>query len=369
MSAVDSAKRLVARLKASHLGRSYDRYSQARGNVLAAGIAFFAFFSIGPALIVGFTIFGLVLAGQEELRQQVLGYLDSTLPGLLRTSPGDSGLVDPDDLLQPNLLRLGGAVALLGLLWTGLGWLDATRQGMRAVFGSERWEANMLVTKLRDVGTLATLGLGVLASVLLSLAVNVTTGTLLGLVGIDDGSAVGRVVLPVLGVVVVAAADTLIFLILLRLLPGITLPRRDLLSGAVVGGIGLSLLKASGGLLLGGASSNPLAASAGIVLGLLLWLSLVSRLTLLAAAWAATTASDRGSLVGGQVRTPTPAPPPVASMPHGPREATLPTFGQRSADRTTLAAGAVLGALAAGSLAAVGSGLRGLASVLRADRD
>ena len=54
-----------------------------------------------------------------------------------------------------------------------------------------------------------------------------------------------------------------------------------------------------------------------------------------------------------------PAPEAVDSV-RARTDAGLPTFGQRAADRTSVAAGAVLGAVGAVALGAVGRGIRSL---------
>ena len=76
------------------------------------------------------------------------------------------------------------------------------------------------------------------------------------------------------------------------------------------------------------------------------------------AAWTANDVGSAREAAGVPVGPSTPAIPLA-------RPESLPTFGPRAADRTTLAAGAVLGATGA---MAVGSLLRGVAGVFRRDR-
>lgn len=376
------AKALFTRLKTTHFWRSYERYGDARGNVLAAGVGYFAFFSTFALLAVGFTVFGLVLGNQPALFDEVVAYIDGLLPDLLQTPGNPDAPLDPQSLINRDVLGVAGAIAFAAALFTGLGWLDAARQGIRAVFGEPAKAGNAVLLKLRDVGVLATLGLAVVASALLSVSVNATAGQLLRLAGFE-GSPVGAVVLRVLAILVVLVADSLIFLVVLRLLPAVDAPFRQLRSGAVFGGIGLGVLKLVGGLLLGGESDNPVLKSAAVVVGLLVWMNLIGRLTLLAAAWAATVIDDdaqraaatspvapSGSAVAGRVAgTGRRSAPTSRDVPIGPREATLPTFGQRGQDRTTLAAGVVLGAVAAVGVRVASSAVASIGSVVRHGRD
>lgn len=331
-------KALLARLKATHAYRSWQRYGDARGNVLAGGVAYLGFFSIIPALVLGFTVFGFVLRGQPELFDRVVSYVSTTLPGILRDHAHPDGILDASKPPTPNALSVAGAISLVTLLLSGLGWVDALRQGVRAMFGRPKLAGNPVVAKVEDVGVLATLGVAVLLSAVLSFVVSAAASWALGLVHAQS-STVGHVLLRGLGTLAVLAADFALMVIVLRLMSGIDLPRSDLGQAALVGAVGLGVLKLASGLLLASASRKPLLAGFAVIVGLLVLMNLISRIMLLSAAWAATTATERGHLPG-----PT---PPALPRPAGPRDDVLPTFGPRAADRTAVAAGAVLGLTAA----------------------
>ncbi len=174
-------KALLARLKASHAYRSWQRYNDSRGNVLAGGVAYLGFFSIIPALVLGFTVFGFVLRGQPELFARVVSYVSRTLPGILRDSAHPDGILNASQPPTPNVLSITGAVSLVTLLLSGLGWVDALRQGVRAMFDEPKLRANPVVLKVKDVGVLATLGVAVLLSAVLSFVVSAAATWVLGL--------------------------------------------------------------------------------------------------------------------------------------------------------------------------------------------
>jgi len=181
------------------------------------------------------------------------------------------------------------------------------------------------------------------------------------------------------GLAVSVLADTGLMMLLLRVLSGVPVPWRDLYQGALVGGVGFSVLKLSAATLLPRVTANPLFASIAIVVGLLVWLNLIARLTLIAAAWAA---NDLEEIHAARVRTVElngEQIHPHAFAYAGPRNSlelavpttnvvrgeSLPTFGARSADRTTLAAGAVLGVM---TVVAARAMLRGIRSVVELTR-
>ena len=357
-------KALLARLQATHAWRSWQRYGNARGAVLAGGVTYLGFFSMVPALVLGFTVFGFVLRSQPDLFDRVVASISQTLPGIVSDRANPNGLIDASNPPTPNALTLTGAISLVTMVLGGLGWLDALREGVRAIFGRPPLQINPVKGKLRDLWLLATLGLAVLASGLLSTVVNAAGPFLLGLVGID-GKLLVTVLLSAAAMVVVFVVDLAIMLVVLRLLSGIKLPRKDLMQGAVFGAVGLGVLKLTSGILLKSATSKPLLASFAVIIGLLLLINLISRVMLLAAAWAATTAEGRGHLAAGEGPT---GDAPLSNdqrLPIGPREVSLPSFGQRASDRTTIAAGAVLGVTATLGARTVRRGLRAAAAAVR----
>ena len=274
---------LLARFQASLPWRAWQRYGTARGSVLAGGAAYAAFFSLFPALAVGFTVFGLFVR-DSELQQKVIDAVnDSVGTAVISATPGGDGIVSIDRLVDGNTLTVTGIAGLVGLLFTGLGWLDALREGIRAMFGQRPLEANVVISKLRDIGVLVCFGVAILVSSAAGLGVSAAAGALLRLVGLD-GSLLGRLLLGGLGTLVVLGVDTLIFMVLFRVLAGVSLPAEDLWDAALFGGIALGVLKLLSGFLLNGASNNKFLATAGVLIGLLVWLNLVSRLTLVAAA-------------------------------------------------------------------------------------
>jgi membrane protein len=359
---------LIHRLETSRPGRAWKHYGQARGGVLAGGVAFAAFFSLFPALAVGFTVFGLVLGRGGDLQERVVQAVNSGVgTPIIITHPGGAGIVQLSALTNSRQL---GLIGLVGLLLTGFGWLDSLREGVRAMFDQPPFEGNLFRTKLRDALVLATLGVVLLTSAVGGLIISTAAGTVLGWVGLD-GSLTGKLLLGAASTMLLLVVDVTVFLVIFRLLAGVHVPRHDLWDAALFGAIGLGVLKLFGGLLLHTASSRFLPAEALVIglLGVLVWLNLVSRLTLIAASWGATMAMDRGHLVPAGGREPASEPRAMNGrsvdsdrlskdrlskdrlgkqrLSNGGKPASVPftpVVSQRGADRMSVAAGAVLGA-------------------------
>jgi membrane protein len=399
---MDRLKALWARFQLTSVGRAWKRYGDARGNLLAGGVAYFAFFSLFPVIALAFTIFGLVLRDQPQILDQIRNFLNDTLPGFVKSSPDSSQGIIPIEVPSGTTLTTTGVIGVAFLLWSGLGWLGALRDGIREIFGVPGSPGNFLTDKVRDVGVLCTLGIGLALSAGVTIVASSAARWLAGLVGLGNQGWL----LTGVGLAVGALLDTGLVLLMLRFLSGVDVPWRGLRSGAIFGGVGLTLLKLFGTALIKGTMSNPLFASIALVVGLLVWLQFMSRVVLISAAWAANdldavaahiSSGQRHKLLEGPdsereaararrraTRAATAGSPEsavgagepfgAASAPADPTwvstvqarvDAGLPTFGQRSADRTTLAAGAVLGAVSAMGM---GWALRGTRALLRLGR-
>ncbi len=320
------------RLKGSHPALAWVRYRDAQGNLLAGGVAYYGFFSIFPALALGAAIFGFVLQGRPDLVQTITDYLDDLLPGVIRSASNPDGFIEIT-APQTTTLTITTVVSLVVLLASGIGWVGAMRRGIRAVFGLERM-TNIVTAKLRDVVVLLTLGLGIAVSAIGTSLLFGLAGTVAVAIGLPENG----ILVTIFGLVVGAGFDTLLMVILLRLLAGVALPWKNLRNGAVFGAVGLTLLKLSAGVLVGRATANPLLGAVAVAVGLLFWLNLMSRLVLFSAAWAAVDWDvARVSALEPAIST-----PQLYAAEPAPRHTP-----SRAVDRVSVAAGAVLGAAGA----------------------
>ena len=330
--------------------RAWGRYSRFNGGTLAGGAAYFAFFAVFPAIGVGATVAGLVLRDRPDLQVRLARSVNEALNTQLISVGSDQGLLDLAALTGGRLLVTTALVAALGLVLAGMGWLGAVRAGVSAMFGGRFPPINPVLAVLRDLLLLATIGAAVLASVVAGVAVTALSQRTADWLGLD-GSGPAALALRIAAVALLTLVDIGLLLTFMRLLSGVRLPVRDLVGGAVVGGVATGLLRLGGGLLLARMSSNhALAAVSSVVLGLLLWFNLLARVSLLAASIAATVAIDRGHLRPEPESEPKPEiEPESAQRPAVPPRpavaaAPAPSFGPRSQDRVAIAAGAVLGA-------------------------
>ncbi|GAB2452389.1 membrane protein [Conyzicola lurida] len=273
--------------------RVFQHYSSSGGPLMASGLANQGLFATFAGLWVGFSIIGLVVAGNPELRESLVDTIANAVPGLIK-SGGTDGAIDPDDLLSAGILNWTGAIALVGLFFTAVGFLASAREAVRRIFAIAPDSTNFILLKLKDLGLAVGFGVALIVSTVLSTVSTSALSWFLAVTGIGAESTVGTIGGRIVGLLVVLVIDTAVLAALYRVLAGIPIPFRRLVGGALIGGVGLGVLKLLGGLLLGGASNNPLIASFAIIAGLLIFLNLVCQVILVAAAWISVGMDDAG---------------------------------------------------------------------------
>lgn len=265
-----------------HAVRAYDRNSEVQAGQLAGAVTYFGFLSFFPLLALGFSLVGLFSSIYPSIQDDVTQAVESAFPSLVGSGDGQI------DIQQVIDAKAGaGIIGLLGLAYAGLGWLDAVRDALRRVFGTEDEALGLVRKKLVDLLVLVLLGTSLLLSLAVSSLATAVTTFVLDLVGLAD-SVVAVVALRVLSVAVAVAVDVVIFAILLSRLSGARLSWRRVRSGAVLAGVGFEVLKLVGTFLIARTTNNPMYATFGVVVGLLVWINLVSKLLVFAAAWTAT---------------------------------------------------------------------------------
>ena len=381
-------KRWWAWFRTTSPWRAWQRYSDRRGNLIAGGVAFNAFFSVFPAVALAFTVFGFLLQDHPQWLDAIREAVNEQLPGFVQDPETGEGII-PISVPQSSTLAGIAGVGLLVMLWAGLGWLSALRNGIRQIFGVPGSPGNFALAKLRDLGVLIVLGLGIAVSAALTAVANTLAERASEVLGLgDQGGLVSTV-----GIAVGLVLDGALVALMLRILSGVEVPWRGVRNGAIFGGMALTVLKIFGARLLAGTLNNPLFASFALVVGLLVWLNFMSRIVLISAAWAANdldvaaarraAAGEQESSRGASAAMPLRQGPGMALAPVGATAASRRagpdapprptayrdhvddgggTLDRRAADRVSVAAGAVLGAAGVLGLGAV---RRALGSVRR----
>ena len=194
---------------------------------LASMIAFWALFSIFPLLLVLTTLLGYLLP--SDVKQDVLTEVSQMLP-LIDTEPV-SGLSG-----SWWALTLGAVTAL----WSGSAVVRHTQAAFNAVWDIPRKERPNLAERLfRSFGVLATIGLGLVLSVVISGYVSAATTAL-------DLPWGGRLA----GYAVTIVLDIGLFVAAFRWLTDRDISTRDVLPGAALSGVAFFLLQTASVLII-----------------------------------------------------------------------------------------------------------------------
>lgn len=257
-------------------------YAERKGDRWAGSTTYFAILSLFPLLAIIFSVLSFVANASPEFQATALLQINQVLPGF------------GSDLETANLIQTGtlaGVVGLGGLLYAGLGWVAALRDGMNAVYLRKLPKVSFIKQKTGDFIVLLGLGGLLVASVLLSLSASLLSDVILEALNIPQGllSSTG---LKVLGYFLSILSSGLVFFFLLRHIPQNPGPRKASLQGSLIGGVGLEVLKVLGAFLITRTTENPVYGSFALVVGLLVWVNFMFRLLMFATLWASVAAAS-----------------------------------------------------------------------------
>jgi len=236
------------------------KFSNDQAGSLAALMAYYAFFSIFPLLLVFTTILGFVLNGhpgvQHSVEDSVLGRFP--IVGKEISAHALTGKV--------TALVLG----LLGSLWGGLGVTNASQNAFDRVWAVPfKDRPDFLHSRLRGLMLLGSLGL------LFVLSVAIT-----GLV-----TAIGGPFVVISGYVISLLLNFGLYVAAFRFLTAGSIPTSCLWLGAAIGAVFMEILQLVGGIYVKHVvshASNTYGTFATVI-GLIVWLHLIAQLTLYAA--------------------------------------------------------------------------------------
>lgn len=269
MSLIERTARRVDRFQQRHFVTSLlfgvmKKFGDDNAGALVANLAYTAFGTLFPLLLLLVTILGMVLSAHPHLRHEVLN-------SSLRQFP----VIGTDLAANIKALKRDSAFGLVvgigGLTWGSLAL------GQSGIFTmSQVWNLpgparpNYWGRLSRSASFLGVLGAGVATGTLLGAAVPAANGSLLLAIAAGGASAL---------------VNFGLYLSAFRILTPQGVAWRQLVPGSLLAGVGWTVLQELGGFVVGHYLKNDdaLYGAFGIVLGLFAWLYLVSELTVYAA--------------------------------------------------------------------------------------
>lgn len=343
-SPVDKLRAKYPRI--DHLMHMNERYGEQGGNYYAAAITYFSVLSIFPLIMLVVASVAMILAGNQDLLDDVIdkikdsasGDLGDTLTDILTTAIGQRG----------SIFGIGLVLAL----WTGLGWIANLRAGISSVWKAPLSADNFVKGKISDLIGL----IGLLVSLIVAFAVTAVgsggfTWRIIETLNLDNITGI-RVVVWVIALLIALVANWVVMYWMLMFFPRTHVPRKAAVKGAILGAAGLEFFKQFATVFFSNATSNPAGAAFGPIIGVMVLLYLLWRITLYCSAWVATTPEALAEEIPD-------APAPAVIQVR--REAHPPARGEKEIRQAGLVGlGAATGILLGGIVVKTGSALGGM---------
>ncbi|MDI6099787.1 YihY/virulence factor BrkB family protein [Actinoplanes sp. NEAU-A12] len=270
-----AARIMVVRYRSpyfDHLCRAILRYESVQGGRLAAAIAYYGFFAVFALLLIGYSVFGFLLTNNVELLALVRDFLRHNLPFL-----------DIQAILESK--GSVGIVGLVGLTFTGIGWVESIRSSQRLIWQLREQPGYIGVRQAVDL--LVLVGLLLLLA-LTQMAVYGLERLLHWLAG-DDFSTT----LSVVSWVLTLGVNMFLATALLAAVPRLRMTARRMAPPVLQVAIGLMLLNTIGKSFVEIVQRNPAYGLVGSAVGALVYLYVFNQLLLFGASWAATSPHGR----------------------------------------------------------------------------
>jgi membrane protein len=245
------------------LKQSFQKFNEDKVLRLAAALAYYAMFSIGPLLVIAVGVAGLVF-GNEAVRGQVHNQLESMV--------GANSAKMIDSMMQSQ--THGGSivatiVGIVALLFGASGVFGQLQDALNTIWEVKPKPGKGIWAFIRSRFLSLTMVLGIgfllLISMVLTTALSALSGSLGSMLSIPDAVA------HALNFIVSFVVITLLFAMIFKYLPDVKIPFRKVWLGAIV----TSLLFTGGkyllALYLGRASTTSSFGAAGSVIVILMW--------------------------------------------------------------------------------------------------
>ncbi len=240
------------------------KFGDDRASSHAALMAYYAFLSLFPLLLVFVSVLGFVLDGDPSLQQDIV---DSALARIPLVGVQLEDEVEPLTGSTPALV-----IGVAGALWAGLGVTLALGRAFHDIWDVPRFaQRGPLRARAYGVAALAAVGVALIASTLLT--------------GLAVGGGIGPSAERLAAIVLSLAVNAATFLAVFGLLTQRPFRIPELLPGVLLAAVGALVLQSLGGAYVDrtvtGASDTY--GTFALVIGLLSWFWLGSNLLLLAA--------------------------------------------------------------------------------------
>ncbi|MBE0703983.1 MAG: YihY/virulence factor BrkB family protein [Afipia sp.] len=257
---------------------------------LAAGLAYYIAFSLAPLLVITIAVAGFVLR-EQFVREEVLGLVTNTVGA--QAGELVSELID--GLRQPSSGILSTVLGIGALLFGAINAFDQLKNALNVVWDVpddkiETGMRGMIKSKVLSFGMVLMIGFLLLVSLVLSTVLSAFDSYIANLFSSAD------IILGLANIVLSFGIIVVLFALIYRFLPSITLQWRDVWIGATFTAILFTIGKYALSLYLGNAGTASAYGAAGSFVLILLWIYYSAQIVLFGAEFTQVYARRYGSL-------------------------------------------------------------------------
>ncbi|ORA09699.1 inner membrane protein YhjD [Mycobacterium arosiense] len=270
-----------------HVIRAYRRFDDRNGGFFAAGLTYYTIFALFPLLMVGFAVFGFVLARRPQLLSTIDDHIRSQVNGALGNQLRE---------LMNSAIDARTSVGVIGLataVWAGLGWISHLRQALTQMWWDTHIESpgfvrNKLSDLLAMVGTFAVI---VVTVALTTVGHTAPMAALLKWLGIPR-FVVFDWLFWLISILIATLVSWLLFTWMIARLPREKVSLVDSMRAGLIAAVGFEVFKQVASIYLRTVLRSPAGAAFGPVLGLMVFAYITAYLVLFCTAWAATASTE-----------------------------------------------------------------------------
>lgn len=287
-----------------HVIRAYQRFDERNGGFFAAGLTYYTIFALFPLLMVGFAVFGFVLARRPQLLSTIDNHIRSQVSGTLGNQLHE---------LMNSAIDARTSVGVIGLataVWAGLGWISHLRQALTEMWSVSHIESPGFVRdKVSDLlAMMGTFAVIVVTVALTTVGHAAPMAALLKLLGIPQ-FVVFDWLFWLFSILIGTLVSWLLFTWMIARLPREKVSLVDSMRAGLIAATVFEVFKQVASVYLKTVLRSPAGAAFGPVLGLMVFAYITAYLVLFCTAWAATASNDPRS-------QPVEPPAPAIIAPH-----------------------------------------------------
>jgi membrane protein len=270
------------------LSATYTKWTEDHAQTLGAALAFYTVFSLAPLLLIVIAIAGLVF-GQEAAQGKIIGQIQ----GLIGEDSAKAIQSMIEEARKPAAGVIATVLAIVMLLFGATGVFAQLQESLNTIWKVEEkpGEGIWKILKDRFISLLAVLGIGFLLLISLVISAGLSAvGTTL-----DHVLLAPEFLLQIINFFISFAIVTLLFAMIYKLLPDISIQWGDVWIGATITSLLFTIGKFFIGLYLGKSDVGIAYGGAGSLAVILIWVYYASQIFLLGAEFTAVYAHSHGS--------------------------------------------------------------------------